>query len=100
MAFVALWEFRVRPGREAEFERIYGPQGDWARLFAGTPGFLGTELLRDLSDPRRFVTVDRWESRALYQAFREHSAAGYAQVDARCEELTASEAALGAFETP
>ena len=30
---VIVWEFRVRPGRAAGFERAYGPNGDWARLF-------------------------------------------------------------------
>ena len=27
-AYVSLWEYRVRPGREADFERLYGPEGD------------------------------------------------------------------------
>ena len=28
-----VWEFEVRPGCEAEFERHYGPDGSWVELF-------------------------------------------------------------------
>jgi len=31
--FVALWEFEVKPGCEERFEMVYGPDGDWAKLF-------------------------------------------------------------------
>jgi len=46
---VIVWEFRVKSGHEGEFERIYGPGGDWARLFGRADGFLGIELLRESS---------------------------------------------------
>ena len=32
--FLVLWEFEVKPGREKRFERVYGPDGDWASCFA------------------------------------------------------------------
>jgi hypothetical protein len=31
--FLALWEYEVKPGCEERFENVYGPEGDWARLF-------------------------------------------------------------------
>jgi heme-degrading monooxygenase HmoA len=40
-----IWRFRVQPGKLDAFERAYGPQGDWARLFARAEGFIATELL-------------------------------------------------------
>ncbi len=95
---VVVWEFRVRAGREQAFAEIYGAQGDWARLFATGAGYRGTELVRDSADPRRFLTLDRWDSRPAYDDFRQRNAAEYARIDARCEELTESERALGAFE--
>jgi heme-degrading monooxygenase HmoA len=54
-----------------EFERIYGPDGEWAAFFAGGRGFVGTELLRDVEQPGRYLVVDRWETREAYQAFVE-----------------------------
>ena len=52
-----------------EFERFYGPEGDWARFFRGGRGYVGTELLRDLENPGRYLVVDRWESAEAYNAF-------------------------------
>ena len=43
--YVILWRFRPAVGRESEFERAYGPSGQWARLFGLDDGYLGTELL-------------------------------------------------------
>ncbi|HZT94242.1 MAG TPA: antibiotic biosynthesis monooxygenase [Gaiellaceae bacterium] len=52
-----------------EFERAYGPQGEWAEFFRGGRGFVGTELLRDVEAPGRYLVVDRWESADAYNAF-------------------------------
>ena len=97
--YATLWEFAVRPGREAEFERGYGPEGAWAQLFRRARGYLGTELLRDCADPLRYVTVDRWESAEAFRAFRDAFAAEYARLDREFEPLTAREAPLGEFAT-
>lgn len=95
-----VWEFQVRPEQEAEFERVYGPEGAWARLFAGGEGFLGTELLRDVDDRGRYLTIDRWTSAAAFAAFRDRWADDYRDLDRRCAALTSRETALGAFVAP
>jgi hypothetical protein len=51
--YVVLWRFRPLVGRESEFERAYGPSGEWTRLFRRGDGYLSTELLRRSDDPRR-----------------------------------------------
>jgi quinol monooxygenase YgiN len=86
-----VWQFDADPDRVAEFEREYGGDGAWARLFRAGDGFLGTELFRSIDHPARFVTVDRWSSRAAYDAFRTARAREYAAVDTRCERLTRAE---------
>jgi heme-degrading monooxygenase HmoA len=95
--FLALWQFRVRPGMEDAFLRIYGPEGDWARLFKSGEGYLGTELNRNLSDQQVYVTLDFWSSEEAYNRFRKANAAAYKEIDARCESLTESEVELGRF---
>jgi heme-degrading monooxygenase HmoA len=52
-----------------EFERVYGPGGDWTRFFSGAAGYIGTELLRDVELPTRYLVIDRWESADAYNAF-------------------------------
>jgi hypothetical protein len=61
--FVVLWEFDVKPGCEGRFESIYGPEGDWVRLFPSEPSYVRTDLLRDAARERVYVTCDYWESR-------------------------------------
>lgn len=53
----------------AGFERVYGPNGDWAQFFAGASGYIGTELLRDAETPGRYLVIDRWDSADAYNSF-------------------------------
>lgn len=96
--YTHLWEFIVEPDRIPEFERHYGPEGSWARLFRRAPGYIQTMLLRGSTDPRRFVTIDRWESAEAYRAFRADFSQEYAELDDRCKRLTAGETCIGSFD--
>lgn len=93
-----MWAFDVRPGDTAEFERIYGPEGEWAQLFSKGAGYQGTELFRDVSREDRYVTIDRWQSRGDFQQFRAQFAREYRALDERCERLTSGEQRIGEFE--
>jgi heme-degrading monooxygenase HmoA len=96
--YVVFWRFRPLVGQESEFERAYGPSGQWAHLFRRGDGYLGTELLRRSDDPREYLTLDRWASRAAHEAFRARWSSEYRRLDHRLEELTEEETPLGAFE--
>ena len=95
--FIIMWEFRVRQGQEIAFQRAQGANGEWARLFGRDARYLGTELLRDERDTNRYVTLDRWTSRAAYDAFRAQWQAEYRAIDRAHESLTEQEALLGMF---
>ena len=62
-----VFSYEVRDA--AQFEAVYGPEGEWASFFAGAHGFVGTELLRDVEVPGRYLVIDRWESAEHYNAF-------------------------------
>jgi heme-degrading monooxygenase HmoA len=98
--YVYVWEFIVAPAHAAAFEQAYGPGGEWVELFRRAPGYLRTELLRDLSRPDRYLTIDAWESRRHWQEFRDRFAAEFEALDARCGGWTVSETELGRFEAP
>jgi heme-degrading monooxygenase HmoA len=98
MPYLIIWEFVPHAASRAEFERLYGPHGDWARLFERGAGFLGTQLLRDSQDPSRYLTLDRWDSRQAYEDFLHRHEKEYRALDLRCESLTLRESPLGTFE--
>jgi heme-degrading monooxygenase HmoA len=96
--FLVVWEFRISSGKRREFERIYGPNGDWERLFRDGKGYICTELIRDLGTSRRYLTLDFWTSREAYARFKEENRAEYRAIDERCASLTESEVLIGEFQ--
>ncbi len=62
--FVALWEFEVKPGCEKRFQKVYGPEGDWAKLFRNDANYQETRLLHDTEHPAIYLTLDFWASLA------------------------------------
>jgi heme-degrading monooxygenase HmoA len=92
-----VFSYEVRDA--AEFERVYGSEGEWAAFFRQGRGFIGTELLRDVEAPERYLVVDRWESADAYNAFvAEHREEYMAHVDATRFHYD-SELRFGTFET-
>ena len=56
--FVALWEFEVKPRSKKRFQKVYGPGGDWAKLFRSDSHYQETPLLHDPEHPARFQFLD------------------------------------------
>lgn len=93
--FVIVWRYEVADATRAAFERVYGHDGDWARLFATAEGFIGTELL--VGGDGSYITLDRWRSQADFEAFQAAAREAYRALDEQCEALTVREERIGAF---
>ena len=91
---VRVWEYEVVPGREAEFEQLYGSAGAWVQLFARSTGHVSTELYRGVDQPARYLTVDRFADIDSWQRFLSEHGGDYAELDARCALLATSEAEI------
>ena len=98
--FVRVWRYEVARGCEPEFERTYAPDGAWARLFARSDGFVGTELFASLDRPGTYLTVDTFTDAAAWTSFLERHAAAYAALDRQGEGLTTSESEVVAARVP
>jgi heme-degrading monooxygenase HmoA len=96
--FLALWEFEVKPGRIKRFLRVYGPEGDWAKLFRKDANYQETRLLHDLNRPATYLILDFWASRQAYEAFMAAHATEYGRLDAVGGELTLKERKIAWFE--
>ncbi len=90
-----VWQYEVRSERLAEFEMVYGTDGDWVQFFRSSPDFIGTDLYRSIAAPTHFVTVDVWRSRPTYDNFRKTHAERYSKLDEWCSQFMAHERTLG-----
>ena len=91
-----VWRFEVRDAERTRFERAYGPDGDWAHLFARADGFRGTELFR--ADDGSYLTMDVWRSRSDFDAFLAAHRPDYEALDRETEVLTRCEHRIGEYE--
>ncbi|HEY1264710.1 MAG TPA: antibiotic biosynthesis monooxygenase [Terriglobales bacterium] len=97
--YMIVWEFHVREGMQQQFENVYGPDGDWARLFRQAAGYLETRLGRDATLNNRYLTLDFWASEQAFRNFEQEFAAQYKSLDRKCEGMTVREKKIGGFET-
>jgi heme-degrading monooxygenase HmoA len=96
MSFAAVFLYEVDTGAHDAFHSVYGSDGEWARFFAPGEGYLGTELLRSED---RYLLIDRWTSRAAYEAFLAAHADEYAQRNQDARRLWRQEEDLGRFDS-
>jgi heme-degrading monooxygenase HmoA len=90
--------FRYDARDPEDFERAYGPDGDWARFFRQGTGFIGTELLRDVDEHDRYLVIDRWESAEAYNAFLAEHGPEYLRRSDEAQFYYVHELRMGTFE--
>ena len=95
--FVYIWEYLVKGEFRSEFQKIYGPEGDWVRLFKKASGYVSTDLYQDISDTNRFITVDSWDTKKDRDNFREKFSKEFELLDEHCERFTEEEKFIGDF---
>ena len=68
-----------------------GPGGAWSKLFRGAT------LLRDTNNPRRYLTVDFWDTLAQREQTLAEREAEYANLDTAFADWTESRTEVGVF---
>lgn len=92
-----VWEYVVKEEAQGQFELAYGPGGAWSKLFGQCAGFRGTTLMRDINNPRRFLTIDLWDSLEQREQALADNREAYDSLDASYDEWTESEREVGVF---
>jgi heme-degrading monooxygenase HmoA len=92
-----VWEFVLKEEARGQFELAYGPGGAWSKLFAPCPGFRGTTLLRDTRNPRRYLTIDLWDTLAQREQVLAEHKAEYSSLDAAFADWAESRTEVGVF---
>jgi heme-degrading monooxygenase HmoA len=90
--------FRYETRDPEQFERVYGPDGEWAQFFRRGGGYVGTELLHDVDEPDRFLVIDRWESADAYNTFLSEYQAEYLRRSEEAGFHYVQELRFGTFE--
>ncbi len=90
-------EFVVKEEARGQFELAYGPGGAWSKLFARCPGFRGTTLLRDTKNPRRYLTIEFWDTVAQREQMLSERKAEHSSLDASFADWTESQTEEGIF---
>jgi hypothetical protein len=92
-----VWEFVVRDQVRGQFELAFGPGGAWSKLFAKSPGFRGTTLMRDLKNSQRYLVIELWNDEAGRDQSITEQQAEYADLEAVFDEWAESKIDLGIF---
>ena len=66
MSFSIPFAYTVAPESRAEFEAVYGPDGQWARFFRDDEHYVETTLERVAEG--EYLVRDHWRSRATTSA--------------------------------
>ena len=90
-------EFVVKEEARGQFELAYGPGGAWSKLFAQCPGFRGITVLRDTKNPRRYLTIDLWETGGQREQALAESKVNYSDLEAVFGEWIESRTEVGIF---
>jgi len=95
--YIRIWELQAKAGLEEEFEKVFGPEGDWVVLFRKSKAFVRTDLFRDLETRGHYVIVDHFASQSGFQTFLRENRAEFDALEKRSEGLCASEKRMGSF---
>lgn len=95
--FVYIWEYLVKEEYTPQFEKVYGPEGDWVQLFKKSKGHIATDLHQDIANTYRYMTVDTWNSKEDRDSFRTTYSKEFENLDAHCERFMEKEELIGEF---
>jgi len=92
-----MWQFDVKDGREKDFEKLYGVDGDWTALNRQTRSYLGTSFLRDLNQSSRYLVIEYWSEMIVYEQHRASRLAIIESIEKRRAELIDTAEPLGIY---
>jgi hypothetical protein len=93
-----VWQFEVQPGREDDFERLHGADGDWTSLSRRSRSFLGSSFLKELVNPRRYLLVEYWSEMFVYEKHLADFSADVEELRTRRADMVVETTTLGIFD--
>lgn len=95
--YIITWKYKVLPELRSEFEHDYGAQGLWAKLFAQSPAYMGSQLFKSDDKEEQYLLIDRWQSKSGYEEFLTSHKQAYEKMSGDFEKLYEHEEKMGSF---
>jgi len=92
-----VWQFDVKTGCEAEFEQLYGADGEWTLMNRHARSYLGSSFLRDQNDSSRYMVIEYWSEMLVYEQHRAYRPDALTSFEGRRAALVESIEPLGVF---
>ena len=92
-----MWQFDVKDERKAEFEELYGANGEWATMNRQTRSYLGTSFLRDQNRSSRYIVIEYWSEMVVYEQHKTYRSDAITAFETRRAELVEGFEPLGIF---
>ena len=92
-----MWQFEVKPGRETEFEQLYGADGAWTAMNRHTRSYLGSSFLNDQNRPLRYIVIEYWSEMLISEPARGVRSTALAEFEMKRTALVESVEPMGIF---
>ena len=92
-----MWQFDVKAGREAEFEQLYGVDGEWTTINRKSRSYLGSSFLRDQNRPLRYIVIEYWSEMLVYEQHHKYRSSPVTAFEADRAALVEAVEPLGVF---
>ena len=92
-----VWQVEIHEGKSAEFEQLYGANGEWTKLSRRSRSFLGSSFLRDLASETRYMLIEYWSEMVVYEKHLSEFAAQVKTLEEKRQRLVERVYPLGVF---
>ena len=92
-----VFQFDVKPGREAEFEQLHGADGRWTALSRQSRSFIGSSFLREFTATPRYLLVEYWSEMVVYERHRKDFEADLQRLERDRADMVTSTVPLGIY---
>jgi hypothetical protein len=93
-----VFQFDVKAGREADFERLHGADGEWTAMSRQSRSFIGSSFLREFASSPRYVLVEYWSEMVVYERHLKDLSAGIEVLEEKRADMVQSTHSLGIYQ--
>lgn len=95
--YTVIWEYHIKMEYEKDFLNLYGKEGEWVHLFEEDDNYFESDLIKDVHQEGRYLTIDYWIDKKSYDNFRNHHNEIYQELDMKGSLFCHKEKPLGEF---